>query len=80
MIGEEGDDTGLDTVLPGILVDIESDTELDINDCKNSQLLHLRIKNEYDLESEIKTELPDSCSDFLMLVSKFNYETPEFYQ
>ena len=72
MLGEDGDDTGLDTVLPGILVDIESYTELDNNDCKNSQLLHLRIKNEYDLESEIKTELPDSCSDFLMLVSQTN--------
>ena len=66
MIGE----TGLDSVLPGIL--LEEDCDLDHEDghgqTSSTDYLHLRIKTEYDLEEDIKTELPDSCSDFLLLV------------
>ena len=60
-------DTGLDSLLPGILIEAES--ELDTRedpDERPSKIL--KIKSEFDLESEIKTELPDSCTDLYLMV------------
>ena len=66
MIGE----TGLDSVLPGILLEDDCDMDPDNanNQTSSNEYLHLRIKTEYDLDEDIKTELPDSCSDFHLLV------------
>ena len=69
MIGE----TGLDSVLPGILLEDdcdEMDLETDNIQTSSNEYFHLRIKTEYDLVEveNIKTEKPDSCSDFLLLV------------
>ena len=54
-------DTGLATLLPGILLEPESDPDTcDDSDQRPSKML--KIKTEFDLESAIKTELPDSCT------------------
>ena len=54
-----GGDTALGFLLPGILMESDSEEE------------PANLKTEYDLqlESRIKTEIPDSCSQFFTLVT-----------
>ena len=60
-------DTGLDSLLPGILLEAESDLDTrEEPDERPSKIL--KIKSEFDLESAIKTELPDSCTDLYLMV------------
>ena len=63
-------DTGLGCVLPGILLENDSDMEPD-DSLDNGYDFHTAIKSEYHLrlESRIKTEIPDSCSEFFTLVT-----------
>ena len=69
-LGMIGGDDGFGYVLPGILMENDSDTDpedsLDTGYCLQSS-----IKSEYDLEleSRIKMEIPDSCSEFFTLVT-----------
>ena len=65
-------DTGLGCVLPGILLENDSDMEPDDSlDNGYSFPSCSTIKTEYHLhlESRIKTEIPDSCSEFFTLVT-----------
>ena len=60
-------DTGLDSLLPGILLEAESDLDTcEETDERPSKML--KIKTEFDLESAIKTEMPDSCTDLCLMV------------
>ena len=60
-------DTGLDSLLPGILLEAESDLDTcEENDERPSKML--KIKTEFDFESAIKTEMPDSCTDLYLMV------------
>ena len=64
-------EAGLGYVLPGILLENDSDMEPD-DSLDNGYSFHTTaIKSEYQLhlESPIKTEIPDSCSDFFTLVT-----------
>ena len=63
-------DTGLGCVLPGILLENDSDMEPG-DSLDNGYDFHTAIKSEYHLrlESRIKTEIPDSCSEFFTLVT-----------
>ena len=58
---------GLDYVLPGILM--ENDSDLEQEDGLDMDCLQTDVKLE--LESRIKTEIPDSCSDFFRLVTSW---------
>ena len=65
MIGDTGLD--MDSLLPGILLEAESDPDIsEESDERPSKML--RIKTEFDLDSAIKTEMPDSCTDLYFLV------------
>ena len=67
--GEMIGDTGLDSLLPGILLEAESDLDTcEETDERPSKML--KIKTEFDLESAIKTEMPDSCTDLCLMVGK----------
>ena len=62
MIGE----TGLNIVLPGILLEAESDFDIDEdNEEAPSSILTNRIKPEF---LQVKTELPDSSDDFIAMM------------
>ena len=65
-------EAGLGYVLPGILLENDSDMEPDDSlDNGYSFPSCSTIKSEYHLhlESRIKTEIPDSCSEFFTLVT-----------
>ena len=65
MIGDIGLD--MDSLLPGILLEAESDPDIsEESDARPSKML--KIKTEFDLDSAIKTELPDSCTDLYFMV------------
>lgn len=62
MIGE----TGLNIVLPGILIEAESDIDIDEdNEETPSSILTTRVKSEF---LQVKTELPDSSDDFIVMM------------
>ena len=65
-------EAGLGYVLPGILLENDSDMEPDDSlDNNGYSFQSTAIKTEYHLhlEPRIKTEIPDSCSDFFTLVT-----------
>ena len=64
-------DAGLGFVLPGILLENDSDMDPDDSLDTAGYNFHAAIKSEYHLhlESRIKTEIPDSCSEFFTLVT-----------
>ena len=67
-------DTGLGCVLPGILLENDSDMDPDDSLDTTGYNFHTAIKSEYHLrlESRIKTEIPDSCSEFFTLVTSWS--------
>ena len=65
-------EAGLAFVLPGILLENDSDMEPEDSLDNDGYSFHADIKSEYHLQLEqprIKTEIPDSCSDFFTLVT-----------
>ena len=68
-------ETGLGYVLPGILLENDSDMEDSLD---NGYDFH-SPKSEYhlQLESRIKTEIPDSCSEFFTLVTTRSCSRPQ---
>ena len=67
MIGE----TGLNIVLPGILIEAESDIDIDEdNEETPSSILTTRVKSEF---LQVKTELPDSSDDFIIMMVNRTY-------